>query len=337
MSVGFQLSYLAVLGIVYLQSGIYKLWEPANRLWDEIWKVSSVSIAAQLATFALGLLYFHQFPNYFLLSNLFVIPGSFIVLIVGLVLLALSFIQPVSFALGYIIEWIIKALNFIVFTIEELPFSLIENVYITTFQCWLLMGIVLAIILLVHTRKFVYILSASCIVLFFSIAQWNHFQQDVNIQKLMVYSVKGHTAIDLIDRGQTFFVADSVLLNDSDKIGFHITPHRVMVGASEAIHSGNSLLKDLRGCSLIIWKGKSILRIYDKDFRLPKNVSVNYVIISNNAIKDLTELGGQIMMEQLIFDSSNALYLTNKLLKQTNSVQANVYSVLHQGAFELYI
>jgi competence protein ComEC len=337
MSVGFQLSYLAVLGIVYLQSGLYKLWEPANRLLDEIWKISSVSIAAQLATFALGLLYFHQFPNYFLLSNLFVIPGSFIVLIVGLVLLALSFIQPIAFALGFIIEWIIKALNFIVFAVEEFPFSLIENVYITTFQCWLLLGALIAVILLLHTRKFAYLLVTSSIVFIYSMAHWNHFQYDVNVQKLTVYNVKGHTAIDLIDRGQTFFVADSLLLKDSDKIGFHITPHRIMLGVNETIHSGDGLLKDLRGCSLMVWKGKSILRIYDKDFYFPNNMSVNYVIISNNAVKDLTKISAQLKMEQLIFDSSNALYLTNKLLKQTNSVQCGVYSVLQQGAFESYI
>ena len=87
MSVGFQLSYMAVVGIVYLQSGLYNLWEPANRIMDEIWKVSCVSIAAQIATFTIGLLYFHQFPNYFLLSNLFVIPGSFVVLLAGIALL----------------------------------------------------------------------------------------------------------------------------------------------------------------------------------------------------------------------------------------------------------
>ncbi|HEX6227563.1 MAG TPA: ComEC/Rec2 family competence protein, partial [Chryseolinea sp.] len=85
MSVGFQLSYLAVLGIVYLQPMLYNLWEPTHRLWDELWKGTCVSIAAQVATTSLGLFYFYQFPNYFLLSNLFVIPGSFVVLILGIV------------------------------------------------------------------------------------------------------------------------------------------------------------------------------------------------------------------------------------------------------------
>ena len=84
MSVGFQLSYLAVLVIVYVQPGLYNVWNPANRILDEIWKVSSVSIAAQISTFSLSLFYFHQFPNYFLMSNLVAIPASFVVLVLGL-------------------------------------------------------------------------------------------------------------------------------------------------------------------------------------------------------------------------------------------------------------
>jgi len=66
-------------------------------------------------------------------------------------------------------------------------------------------------------------------------------------------------------------------------------------------------------------------------------VKVNYVIISNNAVKDLGALRGCITMDQLIFDSSNAPHLTNKLFKQKKSIEASVYSVIHQGAFELYI
>ncbi len=337
MSVGFQLSYVAVLGIVYLQSGIYNLWEPTNRVWDEIWKVSSVSIAAQLATFAIGLLYFHQFPNYFLLSNLFVIPGSFIVLILGLVVLGTGFIQPVAALLGLILEWIIKALNYIVFTLEEFPFSLIENVYITTFQCWLLIAIIGTAILLIQTRKFTWLITVSILGIIFSVSRWHHFQQDVNIQKLTIYNVRGHTAIDFMDRGQTFFIADSALFVDTEKIPFHITPHRIRTGVSESIHSGSAFQQELEGCSFMVWKGKSFLRIYDKKFSFPANTSVDFVIISNNAIRNLAEVSDLIKTDQLIFDSSNSVYSTSKLLEQMKAVQLKGYSVLHHGAFELYI
>ena len=104
MSVGFQLSFLAVLGIVYLQPGLYNLWEPKRRIWDEVWKITCVSVAAQVATFSLGLLYFHQFPNYFFISNLFVIPVSFGVLVVGLVVLSVGFISPLAGFFGVILE-----------------------------------------------------------------------------------------------------------------------------------------------------------------------------------------------------------------------------------------
>ena len=62
MDVGFQLSYLAVIGIVFIFPKIYLIWETDNWLLDKIWAIITISIAAQLATFPLGLLYFHQFP-----------------------------------------------------------------------------------------------------------------------------------------------------------------------------------------------------------------------------------------------------------------------------------
>ena len=70
MDVGFQLSYISVIGIIWLQPHIYSIFDFNTKWKDEIWKVVSVSIAAQIATFPLGIFYFHQFPNYFLPSNL---------------------------------------------------------------------------------------------------------------------------------------------------------------------------------------------------------------------------------------------------------------------------
>ncbi|MCK4406529.1 MAG: ComEC family competence protein, partial [Bacteroidales bacterium] len=75
-SVGFQLSYAAVIAIVMLQQPMYKLWIINNWLGDKMWAITTVSIAAQLGTFPIALLYFHQFPNYFIITNLIVIPLS---------------------------------------------------------------------------------------------------------------------------------------------------------------------------------------------------------------------------------------------------------------------
>ena len=63
---GFQLSYAAVLGIVLLQPHFQKLYIPHNKYEKYLWDIITVSLAAQIATGPISLMYFHQFPNYFL-------------------------------------------------------------------------------------------------------------------------------------------------------------------------------------------------------------------------------------------------------------------------------
>lgn len=283
------------------------------------------------------MLYFHQFPNYFLLSNLFVIPGSFVVLLAGIGLLVFDFITPLAALLGFLVEWIIKLLNVIVFAIEQFPVSLIENIYITPAQCCLLMGVVVAVILLIERRRFKWLAIACTLLLFFSLGRWKHFQDDVNIEKLTIYKVNGHTAMDLIDHGQAFFIADSGLLKDDAKIQYHISPHRIKAGVNDAVFLNSPFERHLTGCTLMAWKGKTFLRIFDRNARLPAGCQVNYVIVSNNAFTNWFELKDQVQTENIIFDSSNSLYYVNKALEHMKDNPSKVYSVMHQGAFELLI
>src|SRR5690606_4756086 len=91
MSVGFQLSYIAVLGIIFLFPKFYHILSIENKLLDAIWQTSCVSLAAQLAVLPLSIYYFHQFPVYFLLANLLVIPAAFAMLALSIGLLVFHF------------------------------------------------------------------------------------------------------------------------------------------------------------------------------------------------------------------------------------------------------
>jgi competence protein ComEC len=92
---GFQLSYSAVVSIVVLQKPIASLWNPPNLILDKAWQLIAVSVAAQIGTAPISLYYFHQFPNLFILTNLLVIPAAYLVINLGIAVLALSFIYPV--------------------------------------------------------------------------------------------------------------------------------------------------------------------------------------------------------------------------------------------------
>ncbi len=246
MSVGFQLSYLAVLGIVYLQRPIYNLWEIESRAGDWIWQITCVSLAAQVATFALGLLYFHQFPSYFLISNLLVVPLSTIVLVLGIFLLMVSFFSPLAFFTAMILEWLVKVLNRIVFKTEALPFSLINEIHISVFQCWLLMAILISLTFVFQFRSIKWLYASFGLTLVFVIFQWNHFFHEVNQKQMIVYNITNHQAVERIDRGRYFFISDSLLQHEPDQIRLHIRPNRLTHGVSR-IQSMHPFGLEVRG------------------------------------------------------------------------------------------
>ena len=86
-NVGFQFSFLAVVGIVYY-TDTFRKWVPVSSyLGDKVVTLLSVSVAAQITTFPIGLYYFHQYPNLFMISNLIVIPCITVILYLGILFL----------------------------------------------------------------------------------------------------------------------------------------------------------------------------------------------------------------------------------------------------------
>jgi competence protein ComEC len=334
MSVGFQLSYLAVLGIVYLQPLFYNLFEPRARLIDEIWKVTSVSIAAQLATFALGLLYFHQFPNYFLVSNLYVLPLGFVILVGGLLVLAVSFFSPLAAFVGMILEWAIWLLNYLTFLTEALPFSVIGNIHITAAQCIALMCLVAGIVLFIQHRKTWIIYGLAVSVTGFSLSSWLHYRSEVAPPRLSVYKIPGVSAYDLLGNGKGFRFSGAELAEE--KLSFHIRPNHIFheVEIPEDLTS-QGFSKPFSFGRITMWQGKSIMQITSKPYHTEQAVDVDYLIISSDAISNLAQIPESISARNIIIDTSNSFRVADLLLKGINGNKNTlVHSVWHQGAFD---
>jgi competence protein ComEC len=128
--VGFQLSYLAVMGIGLFYKPLIGLLTPKTWVFSKAWQLLCVSFAAQLATFPLVLYYFHQFPTFFLLSNLLVVPIAMVSVYLGLMVLATSPIALLSKFLGKVLNILLSTNNHIVEYIEGIPFSFIDGIYI---------------------------------------------------------------------------------------------------------------------------------------------------------------------------------------------------------------
>lgn len=134
--VGFQMSYTAVFSIVWIYPKLQRFWYPENWILRKGWQLLSVSCAAQLGVLPISLLYFHQFPSLFFISNLVVIPFLGIILGLGILVVTLVYFDslPYYLAIGYnflirimndVIAWVAKQEAFV---LRDIPFDKVQLV-----------------------------------------------------------------------------------------------------------------------------------------------------------------------------------------------------------------
>lgn len=147
--IGFQLSFLAVSGLIYLQPKIQQSWYIENKWLNKLWGAVAMSLAAQLFTFPSSVYYFHQFPLYFLLSNLFILIPIALLMYLGIVVLfpGFGFLAPVF-------EWLISFTNQGLQWISVLPFSSLSGIWISK-AMYLLLCLTLTLLVpaIVHHQK----------------------------------------------------------------------------------------------------------------------------------------------------------------------------------------
>ena len=117
------------------------------------WQMCSLSIAAQLGTAPLVIYYFHQYPNYALLSNLVVIPLATLILFSGALFFGLSWIPPVSGILSTILVFISRLLDEFTSFISRCPGACSENLSLSVFQVIILYGVIILLYLYMERRK----------------------------------------------------------------------------------------------------------------------------------------------------------------------------------------
>ena len=129
--IGFQLSYLAVFAIVWLQPKFYGLWKSTNWVLDKFWQLFTVSIAAQLGVLPLSLFYFHQFPGLFFVSNLVIIPLLGFILGYGILVIVLALLNILPLFIADFYMLIIQQLNNFVGWISNQQVFIIENITVS--------------------------------------------------------------------------------------------------------------------------------------------------------------------------------------------------------------
>jgi competence protein ComEC len=150
LDIGFQLSYLAMIGIFLFYPMIEKLLVVKLFILKELWQGTALGFAAQLMTTGISLFYFHQFPNYFVLSNLGLMFFSSIVMGLGFFLFLVRYIPILSQFVGVLLAFSVYGMYWIVQKIEEIPGAVAYG-YVLPF--WIVILISLLFVFLILSAK----------------------------------------------------------------------------------------------------------------------------------------------------------------------------------------
>lgn len=132
--IGFQLSYVALIGILLFQTPIYKLIPVKQKWLDWIWQGSAVGIAATIATTPFMLYWFHQFPNYFLLSNIVVMLLGFVVLLFLIILIFTAWIPYFNSLIIFLTVISLQALVIGIQIVDQIPGGVSSGFELNFFQ-----------------------------------------------------------------------------------------------------------------------------------------------------------------------------------------------------------
>lgn len=349
IDVGFQLSYLAVLGIVIFYKPIYDLVLTPIWIIDKIWSIVACSLAATISTMPLTLFTFHQFPNYFILTNIAVVPLSSVIIYTGILTLAVGPIALLSQWIGTLFEWMVWLLNFIIHNIDVLPHSTTMGIYITPIQM-LLLYLVIALVYLFLIRKrllYLWLLLSTLIVLesTFLVDKVTRLSQF----SLIVYNFPGCLAIDLLDQDKAslyYWVkggeeglsayASEVVRNVGYARGAKYRNVLSPDGRTDLMPQVTiaDVLPPDRGTSFIQFKEirMAILR-HAVSPRMTTKIDMDYLIISGNPFLQLGDVCRVFHPEQIIIDATNDGWRVRKWLTEAKVLGIPCHAVAINGAF----
>lgn len=321
--IGFQLSYLAVLGIVGISEPLYRSLYISFRPFRYLWQLMAVTISAQVFTMPIILYHFHQFPNLFLITNLFIVPLSGLVLYGCIVLLTISPFHALAVIVGNMIDKILRLMNQMILFFDQLSFAVTNHIDLHVIQVVLYYVIVIAIgyrIVYKQPKYTIIAITSGFIILGF------HTVRQINIRntgRLIVYQMRGQTMTDISSGGAYYSWTDD---NPDKKAEKFLTASRTQLGLVQCI--GTLSTKEYP----VVRINQHSLVFTDKA-PIHGSFPVDIVVVQKGSFLNMSDLHRVFNARLYIFDGNNALWKIRKWKKEADSLHLRHHSVPEQGAF----
>ncbi len=328
--VGFQLSYVAVFGIIYLYPFLKGWVESKYWLVNQVWQLTAVSIAATIFTCPIVLYNFGQFPLSFLISNLIAVPVSTLIIYVGLAALVLFKVHFVSLVLGKVLHGLLWFLKLSIEWIEALPYSYLDHLLINRWQAFILYVLIFSIILYFQYRKVNYLRVSLVMMCLFTATLINRRYEVLQHKEVYIYNLNRSSYIEYIDGHHAVNVLQKPL-TDLD-FGLFIRTNHQHVGVFNKVKDN----KDVA----VFYPGFQIreTRFFMIEKSIPisdKMIDTDYLILSNLSFLDVELLKKQFRFKQVIVLNNHSIKKLSKFDELLTEAQIPYHSLSRVGYFSL--
>lgn len=335
VDIGFQLSYLAVLGMVFLLPILQRLFRVRHPYLRPVTDYAAMSVAAQTGAGPLAAYYFHQFPLYFLPANLLIVLPVSAIMYLGFALLLLPYGEYLTW-IGQLLEYLILLTYWLLDSMAQWPLARIAGIWMSWWENLLLY---LAIILFVcacsgRNKRMLYGALGAVLLLGFSSSITESGK--VGRHEVVLFNTGRHMAIGFVGPDDAWLYSD-LPAADHPTIRFRVMPKLESAVAANRIHF---IRKDrpyrddqLYMRSGLIQFGDRRVLVYDGGKSYHGRLDVDILLLRNNPDVGVDELRRVFSFRQLILDGSNYDRTITRFTAEAKSAGIPVYVLKRNFAY----
>nr|WP_255490033.1 ComEC/Rec2 family competence protein [Bacteroides sp. 214] len=339
--VGFQLSFLAVAGIVLINPLLYGRFTIKNRFFDYCWNLISMSVAAQLVTAPLVAFYFSYFSIYFLLANLLVIPLVTLIVYVALLMLVLTPLFTIQLLVAKINLLLLGWLATIVRWVENLPIASIDNIWLSRVEIFGFYFLLLLFLIYIKSKQprllLVCMAGTFCLL---SFRYWNTLENKPR-KSIVFYNIRNCPAVHCVLPGSESWVALADTNSHAKTFLKQTAKYRNRLRLAEPtfVHADYNDSSFQRRDDFLLFGKKKCCFVYDNRWRYKetdRKLHIDYLYLCKGYTGKVEELLCVFNVKQLILDASLAEWRRAKFEEECEQLGVETLS-LANGTSIVYL
>ena len=322
--VGFQLSYMAVIGILLFYPIFSKIYYPKTWIQKKLWDVFTVSIAAQLGVLPLSLLYFNQFAGLFFITNLVILPFLGGILGIGLLVLFLAAFDLLPLWLAKAYSYLIDLLNNFIAWVAEQSTFVIDGISFSlpqTIICYVFFFCLAALLYRYSYKKLCFTLVS---LLLFQGTLFYHKMTTNNLETYVFHSGRNTTIGVKQGKFVTYYsTVDTTLLPQQSFVDAYLVNERATID-------------DIKPLPDVLKINQQLIVVIDSLGVYPNtNKKPDVVLLSQSPRIHLERVLDSLQPQLLIADGSNYTSFVNRWEATSKKRKHPFYHTTKEGAFRL--